>query len=90
MPPAWNDDIFFDPKSGSLGRGGSTAPRAYPVNCAHCGEIVEVVCPRPGETPRSVSAHGFLGLLFANEGSQERTQMTCPDCDRFVVVRWRF
>jgi predicted RNA-binding Zn-ribbon protein involved in translation (DUF1610 family) len=90
MPPSWNDDIFFDPKSGSLGRGGVAAQHSYPVNCPHCGEIVEAVCPRPGEAPRSVSAHGFLGLLFTSETFQEPTRMTCPECGRFMVVRWRF
>jgi ribosomal protein S27E len=89
MPPSWDDDIFFDPESGSLGRG-SRAASAYPVNCPHCGEIIEAVCPRPGETPRSVSAHGFLGLLFTSETFQEPTRMTCPDCGRFMVVRWLF
>jgi len=89
MAPSWDDDIFFDPKSGSLGHG-SRAATTYPVNCPHCGEIIEAVCPRPGETPRSVSAHGFLGLLFTSETFQEPTRMTCPDCERFMVVRWLF
>lgn len=89
MARAGDDDIFFDPKSGSLGRGGRAAS-TYSVNCPHCGEIVEAVCPRPGHTPRSVSAHGFLGLLFSHETFQEPTRMTCPDCGRFMVVRWLF
>ena len=90
MPPAWDDDIFFDPKSGSLGRADSPSRDAYAVNCPHCGEIVEAVCPRPGDAPRSVSGHGLFGLLFPSETSQERTQMTCPECGGFLVVRWRF
>lgn len=90
MAPRWDDDNFFDPESGSIGQGGTTAPSAYPINCPHCGEIIEAVCPRPREMPSSVSAHGFLGLLFTPDASQEPTRMTCPDCGGFLVVRWRF
>lgn len=56
------------------------------VNCPFCGQIVEVVCPKPGRTPTQVESHkekmGDWGSVVTTVG--------CSRCSNRMFIFWYF
>jgi hypothetical protein len=59
----------------------------YFVNCPHCGEIVEVVCPQPDRRIRTTdTAKDRWNLHFGDDN----TNTACRHCGKSFVVYWYF
>ncbi len=59
------------------------------VNCASCGEIIEVVNPRLDVTPRKVLA-GLGADVNTPYAVSEITMMSCPKCKGGLRIYWWF
>lgn len=56
----------------------------YFINCPHCGEVIEVVCPRIDANPREVKADPKYTIRF----SSFNNEIACPKCRQYIMLHW--
>ena len=66
-------------------------PPLFFVNCPHCSEVVEAVCPREKQYPRSVRAYKERSKARGSRFLDcTRSSTACPACRKTIWLRWCF
>jgi hypothetical protein len=58
------------------------------INCPHCGEIIEVICPDVDRGVKKILANKVEFFNFYNFDS--RNTSCCKICKKSIVLYWSF